>query len=159
LWCRLQNKTPRQLRLLANLLLSGADSVVCAKPYTAAGLRVASGTSSADAGLQPPEYYRYSWLYSRRRCAYMLGSFALMCLLHGKWNRYKLVGVLIHSGTAEAGHYYSYVKRRGYDTRPVETDEAAESSKEGGGSFFTFDDTRVEGHDLCAYATAPLRFR
>jgi ubiquitin C-terminal hydrolase len=26
--------------------------------------------------------------------------------------KYRLVGVLIHSGSADAGHYYSYIKER-----------------------------------------------
>lgn len=27
--------------------------------------------------------------------------------------KYELVGVLVHSGTAESGHYYSYIKSQG----------------------------------------------
>ncbi len=83
------------------------------QPYTAAGLRVLDGMSAEDAGLKPKEYYRY-----------------------------KLAGVLVHSGTADAGHYYTYVKRRQYDTREGGRQGAA------GGGFFSFDDTRVEGYDL-----------
>jgi hypothetical protein len=72
---------------------------------------VCAGTPPAEAGLQEPSYYRY-----------------------------RLAGVLIHSGTADAGHYYSYVKRRKYDTRP--------GPNQGQEGFFSFDDTRVEPYEL-----------
>ena len=43
---------------------------------------------------------------------------------HDKSNyQYQLVGIIVHSGTAEGGHYYSLVKL--------------------GDSWFTFDDSRV----------------
>ena len=52
------------------------------------------------------------------------------------------MGVLVHSGTAETGHYYAYVKRREYDAR--------ESGGKTPSGFFSFDDTRVETYDLRA---------
>lgn len=33
---------------------------------------------------------------------------------------YELVGVLVHSGTADAGHYYSFIKERGTQNRWLE---------------------------------------
>ena len=84
------------------------------QPYTAAGLRVLDGLSAEDAGLKPKEYYRY-----------------------------RLAGVLVHSGTADAGHYYTYVKRRHYDTR-----EGGSTTVPMKGGFFSFDDTRVEEYSL-----------
>ena len=33
---------------------------------------------------------------------------------------YKLVGILIHSGTADSGHYYSYIKERTEEGRWLE---------------------------------------
>jgi ubiquitin C-terminal hydrolase len=44
---------------------------------------------------------------------------------------YDLVGVLIHSGTAEGGHYYSFIKEREVGTKNY-------------GKWFEFNDTRVE---------------
>jgi len=95
----------------------------------AAGLRVLDGLSPEEAGLKPKEYYRYS-----------------------------LAGVLVHSGTADAGHYYTYVKRRDYDTREAgkQGQQGGSSGSGGGGGggggaadgFFSFDDTRVETYDL-----------
>lgn len=36
---------------------------------------------------------------------------------------YKLVGVNVHSGTANAGHYWSYINtNRGTDERPGDTE-------------------------------------
>mmetsp|Transcript_26886 Transcript_26886/g.88225 ORF Transcript_26886/g.88225 Transcript_26886/m.88225 type:complete len:2487 (+) Transcript_26886:54-7514(+) len=72
------------------------------RPYTAEGLSEADGASSVDAGEQhPPEYYQY-----------------------------ELVGVVVHSGTAFAGHYYSII-RTGSD-----------------GQWSKFDDERVEPYDM-----------
>ena len=47
---------------------------------------------------------------------------------------YGLVGVLVHTGTADSGHYYSYVKDRGGEGRP-------------GGGWFLFNDTLVDDFD------------
>ena len=84
------------------------------QPYSAAGLRVAAGASPEEAGLFPAAYYKY-----------------------------RLAGILIHSGTAEAGHYYSYVKRRNYDKRSGPKENSSDS-------FFSFDDTRVENYNMAA---------
>jgi len=45
---------------------------------------------------------------------------------------YELVGVLVHSGTADAGHYYSYIKDRG----------------DGKKGWFEFNDNRVKPFDI-----------
>jgi len=47
---------------------------------------------------------------------------------------YNLVGVLVHLGTAESGHYYSYIKER-------------ESSSKNYNKWFEFNDTRVTPFD------------
>ncbi len=47
---------------------------------------------------------------------------------------YNLVGVLVHSGTAEGGHYYSYIKER-------------EPTSPNLGKWFEFNDTRVQPFD------------
>lgn len=44
---------------------------------------------------------------------------------------YQLAGVLVHSGTAEGGHYYSYIKER-------------EPKSQNYGKWFEFNDTRVQ---------------
>ena len=43
---------------------------------------------------------------------------------------YQLVGVLVHSGSADGGHYYSYIKERGNSSR-----------------WFEFNDTHVTDFD------------
>ena len=48
--------------------------------------------------------------------------------------QYELVGVLVHSGTAEGGHYYSYIKER-------------EETSLNAGKWFEFNDTRVQPFD------------
>lgn len=53
---------------------------------------------------------------------------------------YDLVGVLVHSGTADSGHYYSYIKERRY------AGEAAEAAGQGGG-WYLFNDMHVEPFD------------
>ena len=50
---------------------------------------------------------------------------------------YELVGVLVHSGTADSGHYYSYIKER----------RAAPAATGGAGSWLHFNDTLVEAFD------------
>ena len=51
---------------------------------------------------------------------------------------YELVGVLVHSGTADSGHYYSYIKER-------RTDPVARQAS--GSSWLHFNDTLVEPFD------------
>ena len=51
--------------------------------------------------------------------------------LEDKYFEYKLVGVLVHSGGADAGHYYSFIKERG------------DSDK-----WFEFNDTQVKPFDV-----------
>ena len=48
---------------------------------------------------------------------------------------YQLVGVLIHSGSADAGHYYSYIKERNPDSPNY-------------GRWFEFNDTQVRDYDF-----------
>lgn len=82
--------------------------------FTAAGLKVKEGGDDYANELEASDYYKY-----------------------------ELVGVLVHAGTAEAGHYYSYNKLRSDDTRrPID------SEREEDGLFYIFDDTRVERYDL-----------
>jgi ubiquitin C-terminal hydrolase len=82
------------------------------QPFTAAGLRVQELGDAHRSELEPDGYYSYD-----------------------------LVGVLVHAGTAEAGHYYSYNKRRAGDPRRP----SGRAQKDG---FYIFDDTRVEHQDL-----------
>jgi hypothetical protein len=53
---------------------------------------------------------------------------------------YELVGVLVHTGTADSGHYYSYIKER------VARD-GSDPNKRKEGSWFLFNDTHVELFD------------
>jgi len=38
---------------------------------------------------------------------------------------YRLVGILVHSGTTESGHYYSYIRERGPPHRWIHFDDSA----------------------------------
>ena len=51
--------------------------------------------------------------------------------------KYELVGVLVHSGGADAGHYYSYIKERNKESPHF-------------GSWFEFNDTQVKDFDMKA---------
>jgi hypothetical protein len=52
--------------------------------------------------------------------------------------QYNLVGVLVHTGTADSGHYYSYIKDRSLD-KSVHSGENT--------SWFHFNDSKVEEFD------------
>eukprot|EP01083_Nonionella_stella_P122092 367144_1 len=52
---------------------------------------------------------------------------------------YKLVGVLVHSGTCDAGHYYSFIRERGSKEGP--------SRGSGGSEWYQFNDATVEAFD------------
>ncbi|KAK8401660.1 hypothetical protein O3P69_001054 [Scylla paramamosain] len=52
---------------------------------------------------------------------------------------YELVGVIVHSGQASAGHYYSYIKDRRGDSL----------TNPNNGHWFKFNDTTVEEVDMC----------
>ena len=56
-------------------------------------------------------------------------------------DEYKLVGVLVHSGTSDSGHYYSFVKER--QAGPIDGGE----SSTGAGDWMHFNDTLVEPFD------------
>ena len=56
---------------------------------------------------------------------------------------YKLVGVNVHSGTAHAGHYWSYINTsRGHEEDPIEGDDPAWASAENG-RWMEFNDSTV----------------
>ena len=74
------------------------------KPWTKAGLK---DQIPAEANYEPPNY-------------------------EDDFYDYELVGVLVHSGTADAGHYYSYIKDRG----------------DGKKGWFEFNDNRVKPFDI-----------
>ncbi|CAI7896819.1 unnamed protein product, partial [Closterium sp. NIES-53] len=59
---------------------------------------------------------------------------------------YSLVGVVVHSGTAFAGHYYSYIKERSGDS-PLHHSRPSQSvrSKQ---RWLCFDDKRVEAYNV-----------
>jgi ubiquitin carboxyl-terminal hydrolase 9/24 len=59
-------------------------------------------------------------------------------------NQYELVGVVVHSGQANAGHYYSYIR----DRRPPQ------QSKQNHNRWFKFNDTTVERFNMTDDAMA-----
>ena len=62
---------------------------------------------------------------------------------------YALVGVLVHSGTSDSGHYYSFIKER--QARSAEASGSAEgggaAEASGSGDWMHFNDTLVEPFD------------
>lgn len=46
---------------------------------------------------------------------------------------YELVGIIVHSGQANAGHYYSFIKTSNYPTSGTKTFERARGGLDGGG--------------------------
>ena len=60
--------------------------------------------------------------------------------------RYRLVGVVVHSGTAFAGHYYSYIRER---ARPPGA-PAEGGDPDLGRRWHVYDDTRVEPYDIAS---------
>ena len=59
---------------------------------------------------------------------------------------YRLVGVVVHSGTAFAGHYYSYIRERARP--PGAPAEGGDSDL--GSRWHVYDDTRVEPYDVAS---------
>ena len=59
---------------------------------------------------------------------------------------YRLVGVVVHSGTAFAGHYYSYIRER---ARPPGA-PAEGGDPDLGSRWHVYDDTRVEPYDVAS---------
>ncbi|KAF9352724.1 hypothetical protein BGX26_009493 [Mortierella sp. AD094] len=58
--------------------------------------------------------------------------------------QYNLVGVLVHTGTADSGHYYSYIK----DRNAVATSSSHTQFADGDSShWYLFNDSKVEGFD------------
>jgi len=56
---------------------------------------------------------------------------------------YELVGVIVHSGSAFAGHYYSYIKERGSKACNIGGGEPLSQPQ-----WFLFDDNRVEPYNI-----------
>ena len=62
--------------------------------------------------------------------------------------QYKLVGVVVHSGTAFAGHYYSYIREREAPPGAHVDDDAAPGEAKIGERWHVYDDQRVEPYDV-----------
>ena len=62
----------------------------------------------------------------------------------GKSVRYELVGMVVHTGQASAGHYYSFIKDRRGNSMSNETY----------GKWYKFNDTTVEEFDMTEEAMA-----
>lgn len=62
----------------------------------------------------------------------------------GKVARYELVGMVVHTGQASAGHYYSFIKDRRGSTM----------SNESYGKWFKFNDTAVDEFEMSDEAIA-----
>jgi ubiquitin C-terminal hydrolase len=59
------------------------------EPYTAEGIARREAENAEAVELHPKEYYEY-----------------------------ELCGIVVHTGTAECGHYYSFIKERGPSPTP-----------------------------------------
>ncbi|KAF9438482.1 hypothetical protein BGZ76_007601 [Entomortierella beljakovae] len=58
--------------------------------------------------------------------------------------QYKLVGVLVHTGTADSGHYYSYIKDR---NAKATTENTSRLSNGDNSNWYLFNDSKVEEFD------------
>ncbi|KAG0002609.1 hypothetical protein BGZ79_002672 [Entomortierella chlamydospora] len=58
--------------------------------------------------------------------------------------QYNLVGVLVHTGTADSGHYYSYIKDRGAAVTSGSPNQFADGDNN---HWYLFNDSKVEGFD------------
>lgn len=56
---------------------------------------------------------------------------------------YELFGVIVHRGTAEYGHYYSFIKHHPLVTTAANSDKDKKQSQSGSDTWFRFDDTFV----------------
>ncbi|KAG0203301.1 hypothetical protein BGX28_004397 [Mortierella sp. GBA30] len=66
---------------------------------------------------------------------------------HNAASQYNLVGVLVHTGTADSGHYYSYIKDRGLDTSSALSSGSITGSIHDGSRWYHFNDSKVEEFD------------
>lgn len=57
---------------------------------------------------------------------------------------YKLRGVVIHSGTSEGGHYYSFIKNEQKDSDIKEMKEMKEGNDDGAAKWYEFNDEMIE---------------
>ena len=58
--------------------------------------------------------------------------------------KYKLMGVVVHNGTSESGHYYSFIKDREQAYNGSHRSAAGQqSSQKDGEGWYEFNDTRV----------------
>jgi ubiquitin C-terminal hydrolase len=62
---------------------------------------------------------------------------------------YELVGVIVHRGTAEYGHYYSFIKNCPLFTTVTNNDKSTTTSSSSGnsGTWYRFDDTVIKPFD------------
>ncbi|CAO3573904.1 unnamed protein product [Mortierella alpina] len=67
---------------------------------------------------------------------------------NGAASQYNLVGVLVHTGTADSGHYYSYIKDRGPDVpSPVSPNLSLDATQGDNARWYHFNDSKVEEFD------------
>ncbi|KAF9957098.1 hypothetical protein BGZ72_002145 [Mortierella alpina] len=63
-------------------------------------------------------------------------------------SQYNLVGVLVHTGTADSGHYYSYIKDRGPQMQSaLSTNTFADGAQTDHARWYHFNDSKVEEFD------------
>ena len=65
---------------------------------------------------------------------------------------YELAGVVVHSGTAQSGHYYSFIRDRGEGERPLHTSASFVSATETSNLWYRFDDNSVTPFSMAALA-------
>ncbi|KAF9573120.1 hypothetical protein EC968_008969 [Mortierella alpina] len=69
-------------------------------------------------------------------------------LENGPVSQYNLVGVLVHTGTADSGHYYSYIKDRGPDMPFTPSPNSSLDTTQGDSArWYHFNDSKVEEFD------------
>ncbi|GBG68283.1 hypothetical protein CBR_g2830 [Chara braunii] len=122
------------------------------KPYTVEGLtlkemqaeraaRLRSGDAACVSVDGSVDSLRESQLMGDVDTVVDTGSDQVLILERPSWYyMYELMGVVVHSGTAFAGHYYSYIKERDGDG-PLNCPDHP-------GGWMAFDDKRVEPYDI-----------
>ncbi|KAF9938245.1 hypothetical protein BGZ67_000390 [Mortierella alpina] len=67
---------------------------------------------------------------------------------NGTASQYNLVGVLVHTGTADSGHYYSYIKDRGPDMpSTLSPNPSLDTTQSDNARWYHFNDSKVEEFD------------
>jgi len=111
-------------------------------PYTVEGVarREALEAANIDGDVNEDDDNDENVRKSKRRARQSLPPHALPPLQPPQYYKYRLTGITVHQGTADSGHYYSYIRERESPSR-VDNDDKSENR------WFEFNDTNVTPFD------------